>query len=247
MATRIHQIFYDAAQRPALDEAFIPYDNTANPEPGWREYHVFRTAWLSGECRHGDVTGFVSWKFTAKTGVTGRAFVEFIERNPGHDVYFINPHRVEPRPFTNIWRQAEVHHPGIVGLARRILAAVGEPLDLEAIDQPREQILFCNYWAGTRRFWDTYMGLAEAVRSHVIEGLDDADRRLAWSRADREIDAPYVPFIMERLFSTLLAIRPGIRFRAWDHAAAERRRLPWYRRLSCRRPCRTRPPGRSAA
>ena len=235
MATRIHQIFYAASQRPVLDAAFIPYDNTANPEPGWREYHVFRTAWLAGECRAGDVTGFVSWKFTTKTGVSGRDFVEFIERNPGYDVYFINPHRVEPRPFENIWRQAEVHHPGITGLAQRILAAVGERVDLAALVQPREQVLFCNYWAGTRRFWETYMELAEAVRRHVLAGLDAADRRLAWSRADREIDAPYVPFIMERLFSTLLALRPGIRYRAWDHAAAERRRLPWHRRLFARR------------
>lgn len=236
MAIRVHQIFYDAAQRPGLDPAFIPYDNTANPRPEWREYHVFRTEWLAGGCREGDVTGFVSWKFAAKTGLDGSSFLDFIDRNPGHDVYFVNPRRVEPRPFVNVWLQAEVHHPGILGLAQRILSAIGERIDLARLRQPGEQVLFCNYWAGSRRFWDSYMALAEAVHRHVLEGLDEADRRLAWSRADREIDAPYVPFIMERLFSTLLAIRPGVRYLAWTDDRRPVVRRPWHRRLFARRP-----------
>jgi hypothetical protein len=53
MAVCIHQIYYDDAQRPALDPAFLPYDNRANPRPEWREYHVFRTEWLAGRCRAG--------------------------------------------------------------------------------------------------------------------------------------------------------------------------------------------------
>lgn len=235
MAVRIHQIFYDVAQRPALDPAFAPYDNTTNPEPEWREYHVFQTAWLAGMCRPGDVTGFVSWKFTSKTGVPGRDFLAFIDRHPGHDVYFLHPHRVEPRPFTNIWQQAEVHHPGIIGLAQRIFDAIGEPVDLAALEQPREQVLFCNYWAGSHGFWQAYMDLAGRVARQIREGLDEADRRLAWSRADRLIDAPYVPFIMERLFSTLLATRAGIRFCAWDERKSKPTRTGWARRLFGRR------------
>jgi hypothetical protein len=229
MAVRIHQIFYDDAQRPALDPAFIPYDNRANPNPAWREYHVFRSAWLTGMCREGDVTGFLSWKFAAKTGLRGDAFLQFIRRNPGYDVYFAHPCRVEPQPFTTIWQQAEIHHPGILGLTQRIFDAVGVNINLATLDQPREQVLFCNYWAGTRRFWDAYMAFCEPVYRHILEGLDEPDRTLAWSRADREIDAPYVPFIMERLFSTFLAVRPDIRSLGLDVARATRR--PWYRRI----------------
>lgn len=230
MAIRVHQIFYDPAQRSVLDPAFIPYDNTANPRPEWREYHVFRSAWLAGMCEGDDIVGFLSWKFTAKTGVTGRQFIEFISTNDGYDVYLVNPHRIEPRPFANIWQQAEVHHPGIIELAQGIFDAVGLNVDLVHLEQPRDQVLFCNYWAGTRCFWKEYMDLAERVRRHVLTGLDPATRRLAWSRADREIDAPYVPFIMERLFSTLLAVRPGIRYRSWKAGRSTGVRIPWYRR-----------------
>ena len=229
MATRIHQIFYEADQRPILDPALIPYDNTANPRPEWREYHVFRSEWLAGNCRAGDVTGFMSWKFAAKTGITGRAFIDFIERNPGYDVYFVNPYRVEPRTFDNIWQQAEVHHPGIIDLAQRILAATGVEIDLANLEKSPDQVLFCNYWAGTREFWDRYMDFAEQVYWHILDGLDEADRERIWSRADSRIDASYVPFVMERLFSTLLAIRPGVRYLAWNDSA----NIPvaWPRRL----------------
>jgi hypothetical protein len=233
MPVCIHQIFYDEAQRPSLDPAFIPYDNRTNPSPEWREYHVFRTEWLAGRVSDRDVTGYLSWKFGTKTGITGRTFTTFIARNPGYDVYFAHPYRVEPQAFTTIWQQAEVHHPEILGLTQRILDAVGVRVDLATLEQPREEVLFCNYWAGTRRFWDAYMAFCEPVYRHICEGLDASDRRLAWSRADREIDAPYVPFIMERLFSTLLALRPDIRSRGLDVARATRR--PWYRRLVPRR------------
>lgn len=229
MAVRIHQIFYDDAQQPSLDPAFIPYDNRVNPSPEWREYHVFRTAWHAGLCGDGDVTGFVSWKFGAKTGLRGKQLVRFIQRHPGFDVYFAHPYRVEPQAFTNIWQQAEIHHPGILPLAQRIFDAVGIDVDLATLEQPREHVLFCNYWAATLGFWNRFMAFCEPVHDHILRGLDEADERLIWSRADREIDAPYVPFIMERLLTTFLALNRSVRFLGLDVAHATRR--PWYRRL----------------
>ena len=97
-------------------------------------------------------------------------------------------------------------------------------------------MLFCNYWAGTRRFWDEYMAFCEPVYRQIMEGLDPADRALIWSRADREIDASYVPFIMERLVSTFLALRPGVRYLGLDLESQLRAaRRPWWRRLLGRR------------
>jgi hypothetical protein len=82
------------------------------------------------------------------------------------------------------------------------------------------------------------MNFCEPVHRHILGNVAESDRRLPWSRADREIDAPYAPFIMERLFSTLLAVRPGIWALACDaeHEADQLR--PWHRRLFRRRPSR---------
>lgn len=232
MKASIHQIFYDDSQRPQLDPAFTPYDNRANAEPEWREYHVFRTEYLAGRCREGFITGYVSWKFGMKTRVPGRAFVDFIERHPGHDVYFLNPRGLERGVYRNIWLQGEFHHPGILGLATRIFQKAGIDADPAGLEQPGNQILYCNYWAGTRRFWDAYMALCEPVRDCILHGLSEADRRLLHSRADAKIDACYIPFIMERLFSTLLTLRTDISFKGWDGSGAQRpKNISWYGRL----------------
>jgi hypothetical protein len=230
MHVAIHQIYYDGSQRRALDPAFTPYDNRANPDPVWREYHVFRTEYLAGNVREEEVTGYLSWKFGMKTRVHGRAFLDFIDRHPGREVWFLNPHGIEPHRFPNVWLQGEHHHPGILHLARRVFRHVGIDCDPESLEQPESQMLYCNYWAGTRRFWDAYIAFCEPVRECLLTALDDVDRRLLWSRADRTIDACYIPFIMERLFSTLLSVRGDLSFAGWDGEGARRPRRSWLGR-----------------
>jgi hypothetical protein len=226
----LHQIYYDDAQRPTLDRGFVPYDNRSNPDPTWREYHVFRSEYLSGRIPAEGITGYVSWKFGLKTGTTGRAFRAFIRRRPGHDVYCISPPGIDPLPFPNVWLQGEHHHPGILHLVRRVFQHVGVECDPETVHMPAGRVLYCNYWAGTRRFWDRYMAFCEPVRDCLLHGLDEADRRLLHSRADRLIDACYIPFIMERLFSTLLAVAPDISCASWEAARDAPPRRRWFRR-----------------
>ena len=141
MKIAIHQIYYDDSQWRAIDPAFQPYDNRANPDPVWREYHVFRTEYLADNVREGEVTGYLSWKFGMKTRVRGRDFVDFIKRHPGRDVWFLNPHGIEPRRFRNVWLQGEHHHPGILRLARRVFRHVGINCDPESLEQPESQVL----------------------------------------------------------------------------------------------------------
>ena len=209
---RIYQIHYRADQRTGLDPAFIPFDNTANLRPEWREYHVFREAHRAGLCAGDAIVGFVSWKFGLKTHVSGRDFVRFIARHPGHDVYFLNP-RVERGRFANVWLQGEHHHPGIIGLAEEALRAAGTPMRLAELAHPPGMTLFCNFWAGTSRFWDRYMAFCEPVFAAIERGLPTDTMARLDARADRRIDACFRPFIMERLFTTLLAVDASIRWR----------------------------------
>lgn len=212
----IHQIFYADRQRSRLEPTFRPFDNRANPDPVWREYHVFRSEYFRGKVAEDAITGYVSWKFRRKARLSGLAFRDFIARHPGADVYCVSPPGIEPRPFRNVWVQGEYHHPGIIHLAREVFRRVGIDCDPETVEMPESRMLYCNYWAGTRRFWDLYMAFCEPVRDCLLHGLDAADRRLLHTRADAVIDACFIPFIMERLFSTLLAVRPDITCRSWN-------------------------------
>ncbi len=221
---RLFQIFYREDQRGWLDPAFIPYENTVNERPEWAEYHVFRKEYCAGHCPDGVITGYLSWKFTRKTNLPGHVFETFIRKHPGWDVYFLNPFRVEPKVFPNIWLQGESAHPGLIALTEEILEKAGISLSLADLRHTASQLLYCNYWAGTGRFWRRYMAFCEPVFNVIENGLDEKLRRRVDQRADRVIEACFRPFIMERLFTTLLACDRSLRSKAYEEPR-------WYSRL----------------
>lgn len=217
MDIRIHQIYYRDDQKPLLDPAFIPYDNTgseraASPDyhPDWREYHVFRREFFRGSCRDDAITGYVSWKFPVKAKTTGACFQEFIRSHPGHDVYFVNPPGLVPPIYDNVWLQGEHHHPGLIEITEALLRHIGRPLALATLSHPAEAALYCNYFAGNGAFWRRYMELCESVYRAIEQAIDPALRSRIDSRADRKVDVCYRPYIIERLFTTLLAVDDSI-------------------------------------
>lgn len=240
----LHQIYYQAPQLNHLDPAFIPYCNVANPRPEWCEYHVFRSAYHAGSCCQG-ITGFVSWKFSQKTGVTGAAFREWILANPGHDVYFINPFpQLVRKRRPNVWYQGDRYHPGISAIAQELFERLGYDIDLRALRMGEKEIAYCNYWAGTPAFWGRYMAFCEPFHDLIENGLDDENRAKLLRRADAQNDICYIPYLFERLFSTLLCLDESIR--AVRMRTPKEARLTWghwirrelsrpYRRLFTRR------------
>jgi hypothetical protein len=226
MNARIHQIYYRDDQQPLLDQAFIPYDNTGNSRPEWREYHVFRTEFLRDACRSDAITGYMSWKFGSKTKTSGEAFKRFIQHNPGFDVYFINPTDLVPRRFRNIWLQGDFHHPGLIEITEAVLQQAGMRIDLAQLQCDAAKTLCCNYWAGTAAFWQKYMAFCEPVFHAIEHHIDPELKARIDRRADQTIDACYRPFIMERMFTTLLSIDRSIRWIGYRrHRSAWRRWL----------------------
>jgi len=221
-AIRIHQIYYDPTQRPSLDPAFVPLDNTRNERPEWCEYHIFRTQYLAGACEPGQLTGFMSWKFRPKTRMTGGQFVRFIGRNPGHDVYFINPYPKSNSTFRNVWAQGEHFHPGLRKIAQSCFDAAG--IELALTGKHGDDITcYCNYWVGTKAFWDLYMSYAERLFDAIEHRLDAVVAARLHARAHYDGNASFLPFLMERLFTTILA-------RHVELSVASLRCDSWWRR-----------------
>lgn len=207
----IHQIYYEECQISHLDEDFIPYQNLTNPRPEWCEYFVFRTEYLAGTCGHG-LTGFVSWKFRQKTGLTGGDFCRWIANHPGYDVYFVNPFpNLIRKRFQSVWHQGSVCHPEILPIAQSLFDRVGYQLNLEAIEMDERVTAYCNYWVATPEFWRRYITFCEPLYDVIENGLTSDAKARILARADVKADCCYIPYIFERLFSTLLCIAPDIR------------------------------------
>ena len=208
---RIHQIYFDKSQAPFLDPDFVPYFNKKNDRPDWREYHILRSAYNGGQICSNDITGYVSWKFGKKAKISGKAFIKFIKDNPNHDVYFINPFPFIAATHQNVWHQGEECHPGISDLTQYILSRAGYKIDLSNMFMDETHFAFCNFWAGTRSFWDRYMAFTEPLYDIVENQLSSHEKQMLLSCADKMSGASFPPYIFERLFSTFLVLNPDIK------------------------------------
>lgn len=253
---RLFQIFYLPAQAEQLEPEFIPYSNVENPRPEWCEYHVFRKEYQAGTCDHG-ITGFVSWKFRQKTGMSGEAFCSSIEAHPGYDVYFVNPFpRLAKRWMPNVWRQGDQCHPRLSQITQSLLDKLGYKVNLRSLRMREQHIAYCNYWAGTPQFWQRYMQFCEPIYDLIENGLSHDERAVLLKRADVYSDSCYIPYIFERLFPTLLCIDDDIRALRM-HPGAKRRRTwgEWvgrevsrpYRRYMAKRQAAAASPQRKSA
>ncbi len=195
-----------------LDPAFVPLDCTRNPAP-----HLFEVYWqvrfyASGLYKEADYTGLMSWKFRSKSRVSGRKFVDFIEKNPGFDVYFINPYPQLAYRFFNVWGHGEHCHPGIGALAQRLLAETQCCCITDIGRNSHNTLLYCNYWVGNAKFWKMYMTFIRPLleRSTTIQPNGPKNPYFGLTMHNRR-PAPFFPFIFERFFSTFLLQIDGIR------------------------------------
>jgi hypothetical protein len=215
---RIFQIYYQEQQKKFLDKDFIPYDNSVASEPDFYEFGVFLQEYQNSKLDADEYLGFVSWKFSSKTKISGESFKKFIFKNPNHDVYFINPFPLDIICFKNIWYQGDYHHKGILEFTNRLLKNAGYNIDLSKIITSQHNGGFCNYWVGNKIFWDKYISFCKPLYHYIKYKSSEAEKIFLFSNADEKIKAHYIPFIFERLFSTLLFIDPDIKYISWTNS-----------------------------
>lgn len=202
----IHQIYYKSEQEPFLEEAFVPYNNIVNENPEWHEYWIFYKNYKEKPITNDEHRGYVSWKFRQKTQVEGSQFKDFILQNPGFDVYFINPFYMNAFLFQNVWYQAEHYHPGIMEFVQNLFNKLNYQIDIYKMVNTEENTLFCNYWVGNKKFWDSFMEFTIPIYNYINNSLTKEEYEFIHSRADQQINASYIAFVMERMFSTFMVL-----------------------------------------
>ncbi|MCB1192165.1 MAG: hypothetical protein H7A23_08690 [Leptospiraceae bacterium] len=206
----IYQIYYKQDQESFLEEAFKPYNNISNENPEWHEYWIFYQNYKKYPIQESEYRGYLSWKFRQKTQVHGENFKNFILQNPGYDVYFINPFYMNAFLFQNVWYQAEYYHPGIMKFVQNLFYKLNYEVDIYKIVNTEDNTLFCNYWIGNQRFWKSFMDFTVPIYNYINNSLTKEEGEFIHSRADKQINASYIAFIMERMFSTLMVFNKDI-------------------------------------
>ena len=186
------------------------------PSPQGRETAHALDFWRRGSHRGHQVSAVLSAKFSRKARLRPEQFVEFIEKNPGYDVWFVNPWPHLRYFAFNIWEQGEEYHSGLCERAGRLLEAAKQPVAMDTFPRSRvESLLFCNFWAGTGEFWDRFMT--------AVQSLWEAAGKVpeVYDRTGHYTDVTFFPFILERYFTTFLERNRDIRVCAWRHSGDE--------------------------
>lgn len=213
----IGQIFYDERSRRALDPAYVPLEN---PRLGpFFEADVVRELIVSRWHAGADLVGVFSWRFAEKIPLSGADVVARLAAAPEADVYsFFGALQRGP-----IWPPAERKHPGILAAAKLLFARLGLALAPgDVVAHPIYQHHFIARAEVYERFVDTLLAPAiEAMQDLTDLPLqrallvDSGYRVPSPSSEDLErlYGVPYLPlhpFVAERLFSTWLALTPGV-------------------------------------
>ena len=205
MKYKIFQPYYDEKQLKTLDKEFTPFDNLENARPQLREYHIFKMAMENGTTDGLDAWGFFSTRWKAKTRIEPKQFTDWIEAEPGYDVYHINPSRVHEACTINVWEQGEWYHKGLMEGGQQVLYDLGYHVDLANMPMSRREYCFCSYFVASKAFWRDYMHFLNDVYKYIHVASPEIKKLVAQNaNYGKDRSLTNFPFLVERLFPTFL-------------------------------------------
>lgn len=205
-----------------LDPSFIPNDWRHNPTPELFEIAIFFDFYEKNIHKQADYVGAVSKKFFRKTKVPGKKFIDYIQNNPGYDVYFINPFPQISYYAYNIWEHGESCHKGICDLTQYLFDSANIPLRIDEFGRNNHKnSLCCNYWVGSATFWEGYISFLRHLFNTIQNMPVDKKNQFFASTSHDNSYVPMFPFIFERLFSTYLSLNKNIKYLAYPRSGEE--------------------------
>ena len=208
--TKVFQIYYKQDLVEHLDPAFVPLDNTANLRPELREWYIWDKEHQSRLDEELDFWGYFSWKFKEKTNLSGQQVFDFIEANPGYDVYLFNPCVINEAVFVNSWEQGDLHHPNISAIGNKFLSKIGyEDVDVSSMVLDRNKTVFANYIVASRDFWIRFMNFSRQLFTQAEFDSDFNNDVFGSGRSNYAHDKtlPNFTFLIERLVSVFLELQ----------------------------------------
>ena len=199
----IRTIFYDEDSRSKIREPFIPLDNTLG-DPSWYEFWPILDFLIHNQLEDDVYYGFLSPKFTEKTGYTSEAVITKIRENNSSEVFLFSHAWHDLAYFVNPWEQGELMHKGIVAETQAFLDH--ENIDIKILNfiTSRRTSVFSNYVVATKKYWDAWKDLAIKFFFYASNPTSS----LAFSTTkhrDTISTYPLKVFIQERLSSIILS------------------------------------------
>jgi hypothetical protein len=213
---RLHIIAYSAETRDGVPDGYGILDNMDNPRPDWREYWAIRKFLLAGGLDENALYGFFSPKFPEKVGLTHAQVVEFINSAPeDRNVFTFSPQPDMGAFFLNVFEQAETMHPGFTETCKRFFRLCGVEIYAQPLIMDSRHVVFSNFFVASPAFWRQWLEFTERLFA-ICEGEDCELKSELNAATTYPDDVQIKVFVMERVASLLLAMRPEWRTHAYN-------------------------------
>lgn len=210
------------AENQTISDAQVLPLYITNDFPERRELQGYVEIYQKKLYLNSDKCGLFSSKFSLKTHLTINDFLQFSEQHSDADVCLINPFPQLRYWSYNVWHQGEYAHPSLLEKSQMLLDAAG--IDINLYDIPRhgsDLLAYSNFWIASPDFWEAYVG---GVLLPISEFLDQNPLNPAVAAILHDTNhtnaAPFLPFMIERLFSSFLSINREWKIASY-HASPE--------------------------
>jgi len=205
---RIYEPLYAVGQQQ-VEPLFLPLP-LANNDFAWREFRIYVDFYRQGRHRGLGRCGIFSPKFPLKSKIRTSQFFDFCRSHEEADVCFFNPFPQVRYLAYNVWTQGEPWHPGLIRAAQSLMDAVGIPWKIDRMPRHDERFLaFSNFWAANEKFWDAYVGgILIPIAEFLQQQPDHPAAMQVMQDTYHSNKASFLPFIIERLFSTFISLHP---------------------------------------
>ena len=214
MLIKLFKICHDKEHfKDCKTDSLHPFNNLNPKHPELFEFGCFLEFYEKNDLRDDELYGLISPRFQQKTRLEPWHFIDWVYKNPGHDVYFINPFPHYSYLFKNVWENLRFFHPSNFNKVTQFFKSNDFGFEIDAIDRMEPKLtLYSNYFVGSKKFWDQFIAFSKPI----AEALSKSE--LANLNTHYRIPAKLPVFIMERLFSTFLYINSSINHLAYmDH------------------------------
>jgi hypothetical protein len=202
---KAYTIAYTPQLFAAVEAPFVPLDHTGNERSDWQEYWPIRKFLLNNELVEDCLYGFLSPRFTEKTGLDGQKLIQFLaQAGVDKDVVTISPQPDMGAMFMNVFAQNELFDPGFTDTAEAFFKTIDIGIDLKACVMDSTHIVFSNYFFAKPAFWRRWLEVNEQIFYICEMQVEFATRIGLLNKTSYRDSVQRKVFLMERTASTIL-------------------------------------------
>ena len=204
MKIYIHTIYYNFDTKKNISPHFIPLDNSNNNGNEWFEFLPILNYLQSNELEENAFYGFLSPKFSKKTGYQPSYVIDLITKYGNiADIFLFSPGWDQISYFLNPWEQGEVWHPGLMNASQRFLDNYGLKLDLSILVTDSTNSVFSNFIVAKKGYWLNWLKIAKSFYCYA-ENSNNLIKNQKICYGSKENQYPLKTFIQERFASLVM-------------------------------------------